>query len=184
MNSLPSDREIIHIPKAFMKPSEPRAESVCCAFRAEFGHCEHNAHQETPESIAESIAACEQERDRENLVPFPARPVLNLRSDLPGDVCIGCGEFVAHHWDTSGCLWIGCEGAPGRRRVSGLVSRPLTFAEQYSNPYPEVADAIDAALSSACGVTVTTFYQGLTSSERLNLSRRLAEIAIRAREAK
>ena len=168
--------QIIHIPRQFVKPySDPREQPVT------------DKYARLPTDAEVEAARLEAERERAALpyrvtAPGITEPIYlrALRSELPADTCAACGKPIAYHYDTSGCLLVGCDGVAARERVGQLVLRPLTFTEQYGDTYPAVSRALDDALKVACGTTVTLFYESLTASERLNLTRRLAEFAVLA----
>jgi hypothetical protein len=103
-----------------------------------------------------------------------------LMGKLPSESCAACGEFNALHFDTSGFHWIGCVGVSARKHIAQLISRPLGTSTEWSDVYPTVSAAVRDGLLAGCGEAVTDFYEGLTVKEKLDLSRRLAEIAVKA----
>lgn len=100
-----------------------------------------------------------------------------LRSSLPAEHCAACGEAVAYHYDTSGCLYIGCDGVPARKALAGLTQRPLRDVTTWGDAHPAVSAAIRDALRVGCGVDVAAWFDALRVDEQVNLSRRLAELA-------
>src|SRR5688572_20314460 len=151
--------QIIHLPKAFMKPRDPRDPDVLT-----------DAYDGLP-------------------VPGHSEPIhlQALRGSLPAESCAACGQPNALHYDTSGIYFVGCHGVAARRAVSGLVSRPLRDVAEWGDQHPSVSSAIRDALLVGCGQDVAYFYNTLTADERLHLSRRLASIAataLRAEDAK
>jgi hypothetical protein len=134
--------------------------------------------------------------------PYPGLPVLGhsepielappphllaLRGELPANTCAACGEPMALHYATDGCLWVGCYGVSSRKALEAMVPRSLRDATVWGDAHPMVSAAIRDLLLVACGVETATWFSGLQADERINLSRRLAEvaaIAVRAEDAK
>ena len=110
----------------------------------------------------------------------PSPILLALRGSLPAETCAVCGFATALHYDTSGLHWIGCTGVPARKRLGTMVSRPLQQIETWGDQHPGVSLALLDALRVGCGAEVAQFIDTLSASECLNLSRRLAEIAVTA----
>lgn len=165
----PSLHQVIHMPKRFMGKdyADAREQSV----------------SDYPET-AESIAAAKAFQLAERAKIEAARPLVRaLRGELPTNTCAACGEPNALHHDTSGFHWIGCDGVPARKHLATLISRPLTFPNQWGDPWPVVSAAIRDGLLAGCGEAVSDFYEQLTPGERLDWSRRLAELAVKSYEA-
>lgn len=144
---------------------------------------------ETPEGHA---AKAETEAEREGLFALSQPGIdvpihlLALRGELPAATCAACGEPNALHFDTSGFHFLGCAGVPSRKALARLTQRPLRDTAVWGDAHPTVSAAIRDVLLAGCGLEVSQFYDGLRVDERINLSRRLAEIAaiaLRAEDA-
>jgi hypothetical protein len=110
-----------------------------------------------------------------------------LRGRLPAETCAACGQPNAYHYDTSGIYFVGCHGVPSRRALNVLMTRSLRETAEYGDPFPAVSSAIRDVLLVGSGQDVAYFYNSLTAEERVNLSRRIAEVAVtafRAEDAK
>lgn len=106
--------------------------------------------------------------------------VLALQGSLPAEHCAACGQPNALHMDCTGCHFVGCHGVPARQALKALVGRPLRDVIHFGDPHPGVSSAVRDTLLVACGPVVSQQYELLDHEERINLSRRIAEIAVTA----
>jgi hypothetical protein len=99
-----------------------------------------------------------------------------LKGDLAKDVCV-CGVTTHLHLDTSGCIWIGCEGAK-RRQADSRYTGEWPMGTLFGDNHHRVTTAIRKTLMLDCGPAVSTFISTLGHDELLMLSRQLSRVAV------
>lgn len=118
---------------------------------------------------------------------YPGLPVLGhsepihlmaLRGELPAATCNACGQPNAYHFDTSGCLFLGCHGVLARRRLEALKRQPMRDLTVWGDQHPAVSATLRDALRAACGPAMSEFFDTLPSEDRVAISRRLAELSV------
>ena len=176
---------VYHIPKAisdrYRPAPDPRDPPVAA----------RDEYPQTPETTRAALTETNRERAAIGLDPLEPVPHSAIPSPIYVDalregICAACGASVPLHFDTSGFYYVGCQGVPARQELNRLTSLPLTHATEWGDPFPSVSSAIRDVLLAGAGPDVSYFYNTLTADERLNLSRRLARLAVvafRASEA-
>jgi hypothetical protein len=101
-----------------------------------------------------------------------------LRGTLPAEHCGGCGEPNALHMDSTNSLFVGCDGVQARRVMAAMMRQSMRDTTVWGDQHPKVSSAIRDAMRTVCGPHVALCFETLGHEERINLSRRLAEIAV------
>lgn len=135
------------------------------------------AYSDPREQVVEQPYALPQPGVSEPITVAPPPHLLALRGELPAATCAACGEPNALHYDTSGYYFVGCHAVPSRKHLAVLSQRPMRDTTVWGDAHPGMSVAIRDALLTGCGVEVSAFYDSLSADARLNLSRRLAEVA-------
>ena len=99
------------------------------------------------------------------------------RPDAPPR-CSGCGELTFMHYDTSGCIWIGCMGALKRKEM-GFTDEKPSRSHLFGDQHPAVSRAVRLILSTDC-YTVTETYNELSYDQQTEIARQIAGYAVRA----
>lgn len=117
--------------------------------------------------------------NRGNLMPSDPIHVRALRGELDADTCSGCGEAIALHYDTTGCLLIGCLGAAKRRQL-GLMERRSASMLTFGDPHWTITRRLQWALQTDCGPAMASFCECLGEDGTKEVARVLSEHAIRS----
>lgn len=103
-----------------------------------------------------------------------------LRGDVEPETCSGCGHPIRLHYDTTGCFFIGCEGAVRRIQLGLLHVRVGGGIDNVDgNQHPKVAETIRAVLLVGCGV-MSSIYCELSYEQQVQIARTVALRAVTA----
>jgi hypothetical protein len=108
----------------------------------------------------------------------PRDPLVQaLVGGLRPETCV-CGEPTALHFDVTGCLFVGCHGVPARKALAAYTDRPLGDLVEWGDPHPGVSASVANVLRAGAGPDVGMFFESLRHDERINLTRRIAKLAV------